>query len=122
LAGAVLLGFGVPVFWLWVASQIYGKTGAVNGSVAAFIFTAILLTYCFVLLAAAWLRGRLGYGIQDAQQTKRAVWNRSIRDETYEPGGAKADFFEKLFVATTFVVGIGFVIWFFIFAGAPFAE
>jgi hypothetical protein len=122
LVGALVLGFGVPVFWLWVASRLYAKTGAVNGSVAAFIFVAILLTYCFALLAASWIRGRLGHGIQDAEQTRRAVWNRSMRDEVYHPGANKADFVEKLFVATTMVVGLGFLIWFFVFAGAPFAS
>lgn len=122
LAGAVVLGFGVPVFWLWVASRLYGKTGAVNGAVAAFIFFAILLTYCAALLAAAWVRGRLGHGIQDAQQARRAVWNRSFRDEVYRPGDHKADFVEKLFVATTIVVGLSFLVWFFAFAGAPFAD
>jgi multisubunit Na+/H+ antiporter MnhC subunit len=121
LIGALLLGFGVPVFWLWVASKIYGQTGAVNGSVAVFIFTAILLSYCFALLVASWIRAQLGYGTAETQQTKRAVWNRSMRDSTYRPGDHRADFVEKLFVATTVVVGIGFLIWFAFFAGAPFA-
>jgi multisubunit Na+/H+ antiporter MnhC subunit len=121
LIGAVVLGFGVPVFWLWVAARLYGKTGAVNGSVAAFIFVAILLTYCAILLAASWLRGRLGYGEQEAQQIKRAVWNRSVRDVEYHPGQKNADFVERLFVSTTIVVGIAFIIWFGFFAGAPFA-
>jgi multisubunit Na+/H+ antiporter MnhC subunit len=120
LVGAVLLGFGVPVFWLWVASQIYGQTGAVNGGVAAFIFFAILLSYCFALLVASWVRARLGHGAAEAQQIKRAVWNRSMRDSQYKPGDHRADFVERLFVATTIVVGIGFLIWFAFFAGAPF--
>ncbi len=120
LLGAVIMGFGIPLFWLWVAAQLYGQTGAVNGSVAAFIFTAILLSYCFALLVASWVRARLGHGQQEAQQIKRAVWNRSVRDEDYQPGGGGADFVEKLFVATTIVVGISFMIWFAFFAGAPF--
>ncbi len=120
LAGAVVLGFGVPVFWLWVAAQLYGQTGAVNGSVAAFIFTAILLSYCLALLIASWVRARLGHGAAEAAQIKRAVWNRSMRDSQYRPGDHSADFVEKLFVATTIVVGISFMIWFAFFAGAPF--
>lgn len=121
LVGVLLLGFGVPVFWLWVASRIYGQTGAVNGSMAAFIFTAILLSYCFALLVASRVRARPGHGAAEAQQLKRAVWNRSMRDSKYRPGDHNADFVEKLFVATAIVVGIGFLIWFAFFAGAPFA-
>lgn len=121
LVGALLLGFGVPVFWLWVASQLYHQTGAVNGSVAAFIFTAILLSYCLALLIASWIRARLGHGMAESQQIKRAVWNRSVRDTHYTPGAHRADFVEKLFVATTIVVGIAFMVWFAFFAGAPFA-
>ena len=44
LVGALLIGFGVPLFWIFVASQFYGKTGAVNGPVAAFIGTGILVS------------------------------------------------------------------------------
>ncbi|MGZ5308130.1 MAG: hypothetical protein ACXWDP_02950 [Solirubrobacterales bacterium] len=120
LVGAVLLGFGVPLFWLWIASKLYGQTGAVNGSVAAFIGTAILLTYCFALLVAAWIRARLGHGQVEAKQIHRASWNRSLRDANYRPGDHRGDPVERLFVATTIVVGLGFLVWFAFFAGAPF--
>ena len=42
LIGALLIGFGVPLFWIWIASQFYDKPGAVNGSVAAFIGTGTM--------------------------------------------------------------------------------
>jgi hypothetical protein len=120
MVGALLLGFGVPAGWLWIASQLYGQTGAVNGKVAAFIFIAILLTYCFVLLVASWARARMGKGLVDAKQTHRAVWNRSVRDENYQPGTGEEDPVERLFVAATILAAIGFMIWFAFFAGAPF--
>jgi multisubunit Na+/H+ antiporter MnhC subunit len=122
LVGALALGFGVPVFWLWIASMLYGQTGAVNGGVAAFIFTAILLTYCFALLLASWIRARMGHGLVEAAQSKRAVWNRSMRDSKYTPGDHSADFVEKLFVATTIVVGIAFLVWFALYSGSPYAQ
>ena len=25
LVGAVVIGFGVPLFWIWIASTLYGK-------------------------------------------------------------------------------------------------
>jgi hypothetical protein len=118
--GALLLCFGIPVFWIWVASQFYGKTGAVNGSVAFFIFIAIVLTYSAVLLLASWARARMGQGLVDAVQTRRAVWNRSVRDSHYQPGAGGGDPVERLFVVATILAAIGFLIWFAFFAGAPF--
>src|SRR3954447_3048308 len=84
IVGALLLGFGVPLFWIFVASQFYGKTGAVNGPVAAFIGTGILVSYYGLLLIASYVRARLlrrqfgqsGRGRQDP-------WNRSMRDTPY---------------------------------------
>ena len=35
IVGALLIGFGVPLFWIFLASQFYAKTGAVNGPVTA---------------------------------------------------------------------------------------
>jgi hypothetical protein len=120
VAGALLICFGIPVFWIWVASQFYGKTGAVNGSVAFFLFIAILLTYSALLLLASWVRARMGHGLVDAAQTRRAVWNRSMRDSQYRPGSGPEDAIERLFVVATIIAAVGFMIWFAFFAGAPF--
>jgi multisubunit Na+/H+ antiporter MnhC subunit len=120
LIGAVVIGFGVPLFWIYVASQLYGKPGAVTGPVALFIGTGILVSYWGLLLVASWLRARIGVGEQDAQQYRRAAWNRSMRDSRYRPGHSRSDPIERLFVATAIVSIIGFAIWFAFFAGAPF--
>jgi hypothetical protein len=121
LVGAVLIGFGVPLLWIWVASQLYDRTGAVTGPVAIFIATGILVTYWGLLLIAAWVRARLGVGQGEAEQYRRAAWNRSLRDQRYRPGAShRSDPIERLFVATAIVSIIGFAIWFAFFAGAPF--
>lgn len=120
LIGACLIGFGVPLFWIWIASSLYGKTGAVTGPVAVFIGTGILVSYWGLLLVASWLRARTGVGQQEAQQYRRASWNRSMRDSAYRPGDHRSDPIERLFVATAIVSMIGFAIWFAFFAGAPF--
>jgi hypothetical protein len=120
LIGACLIGFGVPLFWIWIASSLYGKTGAVTGPVAVFIGTGILVTYWGLLLIASWLRARTGAGRQQAEQYRRAAWNRSMRDSDYRPGDHRSDPIERLFVATAIVSLIGFVVWFAFFAGAPF--
>jgi multisubunit Na+/H+ antiporter MnhC subunit len=119
LIGACLIGFGVPLFWIWIASQLYGKPGAVNGSVAAFIGTGILVSYWALLLGASWVRGRL-IGRGEERGPRRSSWNRSMRDSQYRPGDHRSDPIERLFVTTAIVSLIGFAVWFAFFAGAPF--
>jgi hypothetical protein len=120
LVGAVVLGFGIPLFWIFIASQFYGKTGAVNGPVAAFIGTGILVSYYGLLLIASWVRARLLRRQAQGGRGARDPWNRSMRDTPYRPGHERSDPVERLFVATAIVSLIGFLIWFAFFAGAPF--
>src|SRR5262249_6165868 len=113
LVGALLIGFGVPLFWIFVASQFYGKTGAVNGPVAAFIGTGILVSYYGLLLIASFVRARMlrrqmGQGRGGG---RRDPWNRSMRDTPYKPGEHQSDPVERLFVATAIVSMIAFLIW-----------
>ena len=120
LIGAILIGFGVPILWLFVASKLYGKPGAVTGPVAVFIGTGILVSYWGLLLIGSWIRARLGVRDDEAEQYRRAAWNRSLRDDRYRPGQHGSDPIERLFVATAIVSIIGFVVWFAFFAGAPY--
>ena len=120
LIGALLIGFGVPLFWIYVASQFYGKTGAVNGPVAVFIGTGILVSYYGLLLIASWIRARLLRREAPGRRGARDPWNRSMRDTPYQPGHHRSDPVERLFVATAIVSLVAFLIWFAFFAGAPF--
>jgi hypothetical protein len=120
LVGALLIGFGVPLFWIFVASQFYGRTGAVNGPVAVFIGTGILVSYYGLLLIASWFRARiLQRRMGQVGRGRRDPWNRSMRDTPYKPGEHQSDPVERLFVATAIVSMIAFLIWFAFFAGAP---
>ncbi len=118
LIGACLIGFGVPLFWIWVASTLYGKPGAVNGAVALFIGTGILVSYWGLLVIASFVRARM---IQKAADPgpQRASWNRSMRDSAFKPGSQRSDPIERLFVVTAIISMIGFAIWFAFFAGDP---
>ena len=122
IVGALLIGFGVPLLWIFLASQFYAKTGAVNGPVAAFIGTGILVSYYGLLLIASWVRARLlrRQTGQPQRLTGRDPWNRSMRDTPYKPGEHQSDPVERLFVATAIVSMIAFLVWFAFFAGAPF--
>src|ERR671931_941273 len=88
LVGALVIGFGVPLFWIFVASQFYGKTGAVNGPVAVFIGTGILVSYYGLLLIASWVRARMlrRHARAGAGRDRRSPWNRSMRDTPSRPG------------------------------------
>jgi hypothetical protein len=119
LIGAVVLGFGVPAGWLWLASQLSGKIGAVDTPVIAFIATGIIVTYWIVLVLASWIRARL-VARWEEPHPRRQSWNRSMRDSPFRPGSARGDPIERLFVATTVITGIAFIVWFALFAGAPF--
>ncbi len=119
LVGACLIGFGIPLFWIWIASTLYGKPGAVTGPVAVFIATGILVSYWGLLLLASWVRGRvMDRAIE--RGPRRQSWNRSMRDAPFRPGHHRSDPIERLFVVTAIVSIIGFAIWFAFFAGAPF--
>jgi multisubunit Na+/H+ antiporter MnhC subunit len=120
LVGALVIGFGVPLFWIFIASQFYGKTGAVNGPVAVFIGTGILVSYYGLLLIAGWVRARMMRRWAEPGGGRRASWNRSMRDTPFRPGQEHSDPVERLFVATAIVSLIAFLIWFAFFAGAPF--
>ena len=120
LIGALLIGFGVPLLWIYIASHVYGKTGAVNGPVAVFIGTGILVSYYGLLLIASWIRGRLLRRDARRERGARDPWNRSMRDTPYTPGHHPSDPVERLFVATAIVSMIAFLVWFAFFAGAPF--
>jgi hypothetical protein len=120
ILGAVLFGFGVPTLWIYLASVIYGEPGAVTGSIALFIFVGIIVTYWLLLVIASWIRARVMGPELAERETKRASWNRSLRDTPFQPGESKTDPIEKLFIATAIVSLIGLLIWFVGFAGAPF--
>jgi hypothetical protein len=118
LIGAILIGFGIPLFWIYVASSLYGKPGAVTGPVAVFIGTGILVSYWGLLLGASWVRGKMIQSDQQRATRKEAtVWNRSMRDSRDRV--SDTDPVERLFVVTAIVSIIGFAVWFALFAGAP---
>lgn len=118
VVGAILIGFGVPLLWIWLASMLYGKPGAVTTAVALFILVGIAVSYWGLLLVFSWIRARLID--PEGQTAKRASWNRSLRDTPFRPGEGGSDPIEVLFVVTAIISLVAFVIWFAFFAGAPF--
>jgi hypothetical protein len=118
LVGALVIGFGVPLLWIWVASVVAGSDRHVTSSLALFTATGIIATYWVLLLVGAWLRGRL-LDDREGPAIRRQSWNRSMRDEPFRPGRGKSDPVERIFVLAAILGFIAFEVWFALFAGSP---
>jgi hypothetical protein len=118
VVGAVLVGAGVPLLWVWIGSMIQGARGAtqVEFSTALAMIVGIVFTYGLVLYIAGWLQGRSD---ETMPPPVRYPWNRSMRDEPYRPGTSKLSPIEAAFVIAAVVATIALLIWFFGFAGSP---
>ena len=119
LVAIPVIAAGVPLLWVWLASQLAGNDRELTPSIAIFIATGILVTYWIALLIGSWLRGHWVTEEEDRKKLRRMSWNRSFRDEPYKPGEHRTDPIERLFVITAVVGIIAFDIWFFFFAGSP---
>ena len=122
LFGAVGLGFGVPLFWIWVASVAAGGSRTVTTSLALFTAIGLIGSYFLLLLVAAWVRGMLLARDESTARVRRQSWNRSMRDEPFRPGHSKSDPVERIFIAAAILGFVAFEIWFAFFAGSPFGS
>jgi hypothetical protein len=119
IAAAVFVGAAVPLFWIWVGSQIQGSRGAqgIEGTTVAILIVGIVSSYIAILIIAAAIQARS----DDAagKRPHRFPWLRSMRDEPYRPGARKLTPVEAVFVSTAVIASIAMMIWFFAFAGSP---
>jgi hypothetical protein len=116
---AVVAAPGIPLAWVWVASQLAGNRRDVTPSLALLITTGILVSYWLALVLGSRLRGRWVSGEQQQAKVRRMSWNRSFRDEARHPGDEETDPVERLFVIVGVLGIVAFEIWFFFFAGSP---
>lgn len=121
IVAAALIGFGVPLAWIWIGSQLQGDSGATTTSfsVAMAILFGIIATYVLLLYIAGILMA-LFESRNEAEIVPRAPWMRG-QTET-RPAGARRtmiDGVERVFVVTTIVVTIAFWLWFAFKAGSP---
>lgn len=115
-----MIGFGVPLGWIWIGSQLQGSNGATNTdfSVAMAILFGIIFTYV-VLLYLAGLIMALFEGPEEQQATARAPWMRGMTDTRQRPQGNSMGGVERVFVVTTMIVTTAFWLWFAFKAGSP---
>jgi quinol-cytochrome oxidoreductase complex cytochrome b subunit len=117
-AVAMAAAAGIPLVWIWIASQLAGTTRDLTPSLAIFIATGIIVSYWLALLVGSWIRGRtVDPGEERARMTRRS-WNRSFSDAP-RPEDQRIDPIERLFIVVAVLGIIAFEIWFFFYAGDP---
>jgi hypothetical protein len=69
VVSSLLLWVGIPLAWLWVASQIQGASGSVGAAIgAAFVGVTVsiaLMVPALSALSRAYRRARVGRGLED---------------------------------------------------------
>ncbi len=120
VAAALIIGFGVPLGWIWIGSQMQTGSGAstVSFAVAMVILFGIIATYVLLLYVAgivmAYFAPQGGGGGQ-----ARAPWMRGMTDTRQVKRGSAMGGIERLFVVTTMIVFAAFWLWFAFKAGSP---
>jgi hypothetical protein len=115
IALVALLGAGIPLFWVWVGSQVQGGVSP-DGTAIVTVICGLIVSYSLVAVIVASIKGRSS---QASRRPARYAWNRSLRGERYQP--AATSFLENVLVIATIVVAIVVAVWFFFFGnpGVP---
>jgi hypothetical protein len=110
-AGVALLGAGVPLAWLWVASRLQHSLDALAFLPLAVMLLGMLGTYLAVTVLANRVDGR-----RRQTPVRRNAWTRSLSAERKTVSASTPT--ETMFITATVLVGIAFEIWLFVFAGS----
>ena len=116
---ALVVALGIPLLWVWIASQLAGTKRDLTPSLAILITTGILVSYWVALVAGSRLRGRWVSADEQRARVRRMSWNRSFRDEPRRAADEESDPVERLFVIVGILGIVAFEVWFFFFAGSP---
>jgi hypothetical protein len=116
---ALSAAVGIPLAWVWIASQLAGTKRDITPSLALLITTGILVSYWVALVVGSRLRGHWVSGAEQQARSRRMSWNRSFRDEPRHAADEQTDPVERLFVIVGVIGIVAFEVWFFFFAGSP---
>jgi hypothetical protein len=112
LTGIAVLGLGVPLAWLWIASQLESSLFQVHYGPLLVMVLGMLGTY----LVAIELAARVDRRERGAAPRRPMNWNRSLSAE--RRAGDRATSMERMFITATIAVAIAFEVWLFLFAGS----
>jgi hypothetical protein len=110
-AGVLVLGIGVPLLWVFIASKLSDTFLKVPLLPLFVMVTGLLVTY--LLLAAVVARFDKE---RAAMGPARMSWNRSLGAERNPSSPTTKS--ERVFITTAVVMAFLFEIWFFVFAGS----
>ena len=125
IAVAAVVGFGIPIGWLWVGAQVQGSfsSTSLDWSVAMLILFGMIITYAVVLYIAGFVISVLEHDPEPTKQkaTARNPWMRGMTDtRAIKPRGADRTWaIETVFVSTTLIVSAVVMILFFALANSP---
>jgi len=113
VACAVLFGVGIPLVWVWLASQVQPTVGGGTGMLAAaVVILGPLASYIALVVFAG--RFRFTQASGSAPEPQRMAWTRS-RGEIRQKARYTSTF-EEIVLLAVLIVGFGFEVWFFFFA------
>jgi multisubunit Na+/H+ antiporter MnhC subunit len=124
IVAAAVIGFGVPLLWLWIGSLVQGGSGAssLDFSVAMLVLFGIIATYIAVLYVAGWVMAKADPSVRSETQrgTAREPWMRGMTDSRpIDRRSPLVGGIERVFVITTLVVSAAFWLWLLFLAGSP---
>ena len=110
-AGVLILGIGVPLLWVFIASKLSDTFLKVPLLPLFVMVTGLFVTYMLLAtLVARFDKERAAMG------PARMSWNRSLSAERNQQ--SKTTQWERVFITTALVMTFLFEIWFFVFAGS----
>jgi hypothetical protein len=111
--GIPVLAFGIPLLWLWIASQFATLRVGIGYGPLAILSIGMLFTYLGVTVLA----DRIDASERD-EPVRRAAWMKSLSSERKQP--TQTTSVERMFLTTVFLVGVLFEIWLIAFAHTSF--
>ena len=110
-AGVLLLGIGVPLLWVFIASKLSDTFLKVPLLPLFVMVSGLFVTYMLLAtVVARFDKERAAMG------PARMSWNRSLSAERNQQ--SKTTQWERVFITTALVMTFLFEVWFFVFAGS----
>ena len=109
--GVLLLGIGVPLLWVFIASKLSDTFLEIPLLPLFVMVVGLFITYMLLAtLVARYDKERAAMG------PARMSWNRSLGAERKPE--SKTTQWERVFITTALIMTFLFEIWFFVFAGS----
>jgi hypothetical protein len=112
-ACAAIFGVGVPLFWVWVASQLQTTVQGLGMLAATVVILGPLASYILLVVFV----GRFRFSQRPDSEPQRMAWTRSSAE--IRQRARYTTTFEEIVLTAVLIVGLGFEVWYFFFAHCP---